>query len=182
MNVPTFRRGLFQAFAPRRGSDNLKGIVTSPPGNFNPRSPWGERRPSCPCSSKRTNFNPRSPWGERQRAPVSRDPHLPFQSTLPVGGATQKLRAGRIIRKISIHAPRGGSDAHRHSKLIGSGKFQSTLPVGGATRLHRWDAVPQAISIHAPRGGSDGIVKKPVFAVPNFNPRSPWGERLVFTV
>ena len=33
-------------------------------------------------------FNPRSPWGERRTAYIANDAGCPFQSTLPVGGAT----------------------------------------------------------------------------------------------
>ena len=61
------------------------------------------------------------------------------------------------VQNISIHAPRGGSDgssAHRLSLEIG---FQSTLPVGGAT----FRILPEGFR----------------FAVRDFNPRSPWGER-----
>ena len=35
--------------------------------------------------------------------------------------------------KISIHAPRAGSDLIRQYSLFGRGRFQSTLPVRGAT-------------------------------------------------
>ena len=57
-------------------------------------------------------FNPRSPWGERP--PFYEDlvkAHI-FQSTLPVGGATcpPEDRKRQHVG-ISIHAPRGGSDA-----------------------------------------------------------------------
>ena len=56
--------------------------------------------------------------------------------------------------------------------------FQSTLPVGGATSVTALAVNALKISIHAPRGGSDlpggGQVKR----LPDFNPRSPWGERL----
>ena len=34
-----------------------------------------------------------------------------FQSTLPVGGATDEIRDARKYAEISIHAPRGGSDS-----------------------------------------------------------------------
>ena len=34
------------------------------------------------------------------------------------------------------------------------------------------------ISIHAPRGGSDTAAKNAGTLTANFNPRSPWGERL----
>ncbi len=36
----------------------------------------------------------------------------------------------------------------------------------------------QIISIHAPRGGSDRLVYSGLWYERNFNPRSPWGERL----
>ena len=55
-----------------------------------------------------------------------------FQSTLPVGGATSVPTLSDGWIRISIHAPRGGSDERRKKKV---------------TRPH--------ISIHAPRGGSD---------------------------
>ena len=34
------------------------------------------------------------------------------------------------------------------------------------------------ISIHAPRGGSDAVAEFQAAAYQDFNPRSPWGERL----
>ena len=56
--------------------------------------------------------------------------------------------------------------------------FQSTLPVGGATFALILTLLKILISIHAPRGGSD-TVTLPVTSPPDdFNPRSPWGERL----
>ena len=79
---------------------------------------------------------------------------LEFQSTLPVGGATARLKLS--VRPIS---------------------FQSTLPVGGATLyfhgLRHWIQ----ISIHAPRGGSDRRWEGRRTSRRDFNPRSPWGER-----
>ena len=102
-------------------------------------------------------------------------------------------------RKISIHAPRGGSDlktsARRRSALhfnprspwgerrrpwkrpCGAWRFQSTLPVGGATLCSSVRAFPGFISIHAPRGGSDAKKVGKYTVYKDFNPRSPWGER-----
>ena len=124
------------------------------------------------------DFNPRSPWGERLAMWDSWYRSNVFQSTLPVGGATLLHLGDRAALSISIHAPRGGSDLvvdtnERHQIVIsihaprgGSDRldvaitlpspvFQSTLPVGGATCSCRW-----------------------IWAtVPDFNPRSPWGER-----
>ena len=57
-------------------------------------------------------------------------------------------------------------------------RFQSTLPVGGATLLKAALGYKTKISIHAPRGGSDVKVTVFVRIHDDFNPRSPWGERL----
>ena len=59
------------------------------------------------------NFNPRSPWGERRRNASTADSIGLFQSTLPVGGATFVRVVCGCILQISIHAPRGGSDTVR---------------------------------------------------------------------
>ena len=77
-----------------------------------------------------------------------------FQSTLPVGGATDLADVEFFIKE-----------------------FQSTLPVGGATVAYYSFMGWFYISIHAPRGGSDYIIKDTVFNSLYFNPRSPWGER-----
>ena len=81
--------------------------------DFNPRSPWGER-PFVNRSGKRPRsyFNPRSPWGERPKLLVLRIMQQKFQSTLPVGGATAQRSGAHGAERISIHAPRGGSDAY----------------------------------------------------------------------
>ena len=85
--------------------------------HFNPRSPHGERQSVFRGNSYYKDFNPRSPHGERH----PRDPH--------------QLRLGRI----SIHAPRTGSDDLRKM----------------------YEPEKKEISIHAPRTGSDGF-RRPV--------------------
>ena len=103
----------------------------------------------------------------------------PFQSTLPVGGATAGIEPGGQQKTISIHAPRVGSDPPRKfrwfsrpyfnprspcgERQIHYGlpappcKFQSTLPVWGATAALMAEKVETLISIHAPRVGSDKL-------------------------
>ena len=85
---------------------------------------------------------------------------------------------GKWSPKISIHAPRAGSDVF--TEIVSHGRnsfqstlpvrgatqstqnprseqqFQSTLPVRGATRPQILNAAWMDISIHAPRAGSDG--------------------------
>ena len=167
--------------------------------NFNPRSPWGERRRCKRRCRRHPNFNPRSPWGERPCRKCPRKRTLRFQSTLPVGGATLLVHALNVTIRISIHAPRGGSDRLVSCKMILTLLFQSTLPVGGATKSHKTQpeelefqstlpvggatqAAPpllgkRAISIHAPRGGSNPVPVAESDGNVYFNPRSPWGER-----
>ena len=79
---------------------------------------------------------------------------------------------------ISIHAPREGSDACRIWDWFGASSFLSTLPARGATILGAvlWPAL--RISIHAPREGSDLNASAASAQSPkDFYPRSPRGER-----
>ena len=123
----------FQSTLPVGGATRHSPPTLPAPGDFNPRSPWGER-PSlvilritrllfqstlpvggatCPgrCLPPAANFNPRSPWGERHIKQYKYD----------------------WVWNISIHAPRGGSDLISNKIKTDTTVFQSTLPVGGAT-------------------------------------------------
>ena len=71
------------------GSDNRNLSLTLTLKYFNPRSPHGERRCKLRWPKLIFNFNPRSPHGERPTAIAP---------------------AGEVL-KISIHAPRMGSDS-----------------------------------------------------------------------
>ena len=109
---------------------------------------------------------------------MSPSPPVKFQSTLPVRGATSAQKQANVNYRISIHAPREGSDIgcvrfesmaiKFQSTLPVRGattqcptcpeikdKFQSTLPVRGATCLDDRGGGLAGISIHAPREGSD---------------------------
>ena len=55
--------------APRTGSDRGARSSLGDIGNFNPRSPHGERRKAPRRLAERRDFNPRSPHGERHGAP-----------------------------------------------------------------------------------------------------------------
>ena len=57
--------------------------------------------------------------------------------------------------RISIHAPREGSDIIGELQARTYESFQSTLPAKGATRKWYNDEKNKVISIHAPREGSD---------------------------
>ena len=100
-----------------------------------------------------------------------------FQSTLPARGATCNMGVATMNNRISIHAPRTGSDSAAVSCPVASLRFQSTLPARGATIVPELAQAPELISIHAPRTGSDTAEYNPIENYDNFNPRSPHGER-----
>ena len=145
-------------------------------------------------------FNPCSPCGERLSVIQFLMPTIQFQSMLPVRGATKNQVAHDSVFRISIHAPRAGSDGQRargrgtpsyfnpcspcgerleHGVFPQSAfRFQSMLPVRGATGQRESVQAGKGISIHAPRAGSDLRDALNVLHLCNFNPCSPCGERL----
>ena len=100
-----------------------------------------------------------------------------FQSTLPLRGATAVAPFASIKGRISIHAPLTGSD-----KFLRKGQNRERIsihaPLTGSdlSRTVFWRQY-QRISIHAPLTGSDAMFLALYFLAPNFNPRSPYGER-----
>ena len=130
----THRYGAISIHAPRMGSDLFVRFAQPPPGYFNPRSPDGERQVSfaCPCGFAR--FQSTLPgWGATVVGDFARYASHAFQSTLPGWGATISQALVDARQRISIHAPRMGSD---HTRDDG-------------------EHVGRGISIHAPRMGSD---------------------------
>mgnify|MGYP003370951916 CR=1 FL=1 len=120
--------------APRTGSDRHRLELLRPHGDFNPRSPHGERpagsiqhilHRTISIHAPRTgsdsllqqngrtgrHFNPRSPHGERHVGFNLQVTQIRFQSTLPARGATRGWFTEENFTYISIHAPRTGSDA-----------------------------------------------------------------------
>ena len=96
--------------APLTGSDRGCKFRARKWGNFNPRSPYGERPARGCVFLQDVNFNPRSPYGERPETRANAARGSRFQSTLPLRGATPKTPLYRPSPFISIHAPLTGSD------------------------------------------------------------------------
>ncbi len=148
----------------------------------------------------RKYFNPRSPHGERQLGRTCFSiQRSAFQSTLPARGATAHRRNRQDNRRISIHAPRTGSDGRTgvscgygnisiHAPRTGSDmqpirrvltflNFNPRTPHGERLAVDGKKYATGEISIHAPRTGSDGLLSSAQRRASNFNPRSPHGER-----
>ena len=153
--ISLFGAFVFQSTLPARGATSFVAFRQRLPCNFNPRSPHGERQEATSGAPAAGDFNPRSPHGER---PTDGDAQAP-------------------PRKISIHAPRTGSDNSALGNVSIHAQFQSTLPARGAT--NRRSSTPNQSNFnprspHGERHICDSAVKS---ADPHFNPRSPHGER-----
>ena len=123
--------------------------------NFNPRSPHGERPPAVSLFPHTYYFNPRSPHGERLVAFEDSVRAMNFNPRSPHGERPFKGLKSYEQIKISIHAPRMGSDSPNilalkrnenfnprsphgerrfgERSVISPASFQSTLPAWGAT-------------------------------------------------
>ena len=123
----------FQSTLPARGATKAPAVFVHNLLDFNPRSPRGERHGRRNPSLRCKYFNPRSPRGER---PIADDCVI-------------------VAVRISIHAPREGSDGY--------------LPL--------WVTHFSYFNPRSPRGERQGRRGSPARSTEDFNPRSPRGER-----
>ena len=168
---------LFQSTLPVWGA-TTRFRTFPPPVTFQSTLPvWGATPLHIANRKPAADFNPRSPCGERPRRPENWAICGEFQSTLPVWGATERRcpprparhyfnprspcgerpdrqLAAEAAKKISIHAPRVGSDegSARSSILI---QISIHAPRVGSDPDFQRMIRDSAISIHAPRVGSD---------------------------
>ena len=146
---------VFQSTLPLRGATGVLSFLDISGVNFNPRSPYGERRcfffdvvitnrfqSTLPLRGATStlhqldgcgvDFNPRSPYGERPEVvPLWRDSEH-FNPRSPYGERPSE---------------------HRNKDQ--DTEFQSTLPLRGATASFNSPVTFSQISIHAPLTGSD---------------------------
>ena len=100
-----------------------------------------------------------------------------FQSTLPIRGATHNVRYYHPVLQISIHAPHTGSDLCHGGLCWWAIQISIHAPHTGSDEDKRIDFSSDSISIHAPHTGSDFTRRHSAICPPDFNPRSPYGER-----
>ena len=84
-----------------------------------------------------------------------------------------------MTARISIHAPREGSDFEKCCPCPHKVDFYPRSPRGERHRHLVGGRLFGQISIHAPREGSDGSRRRPLAHPAYFYPRSPRGERLI---
>ena len=186
--------------APRVGSDRELPGVPDAADDFNPRSPCGERHDNGqPTDGGRdisihaprvgsdfigkvarklsANFNPRSPCGERPTKEYGIIAVVRFQSTLPVWGATPTGSSRPAWRKISIHAPRVGSDRRTDTPTGGKSNFNPRSPCGERLACAALSADISAFQSTLPVWGATAGQRGVCRVQQDFNPRSPCGER-----
>ncbi len=93
------------------------------------------------------------------------------------GSDLESARQVRANGHFNPRSPYGERQLPRHCSICGS-TFQSTLPLRGATIYRGLRRGAFGISIHAPLTGSDAKRIRRKTILTNFNPRSPYGERL----
>ena len=164
--------------APREGSDKRGAALADHGNNFNPRSPWEERQGTTEQQYIEFEFQSTLPVGGATGEKARMMSEWEFQSTLPAGGATNGLRQGGVVSqfqstlpaggatitdlinvvifRISIHAPRGGSDKLIRPLEGDLSYFNPRSPRGERLPTIYLMQNEAKISIHAPRGGSDG--------------------------
>ena len=146
--------------APRGGSDRCPASGVALPGGFQSTLPVGgatprRQRPGCAAG----DFNPRSPRGERPLPVRRRKSSGMISIHAPRGGSDPMFCAyiGYSV-PISIHAPRGGSDGTKQNTKQKRFDFNPRSPWGERPNAITESLGALSISIHAPRGGSDIIV------------------------
>ena len=99
------------------------------------------------------NFNPRSPRGERRPRGCSFCHVGAFQSTLPARGATYSRDDGKAYMMFSIHAPREGSDGSSLSSVTIEANFNPRSPRGERQSPHLKQCLPYTdFNPRSPRG------------------------------
>ena len=174
----------FQSTLPARGATAGVCRKRHGDGDFNPRSPHGERhidslkraveiefqstlpaRGATICARRKTrkssNFNPRSPHGERHGETRRKPRPARISIHAPRTGSDMFLLLTGKHLKISIHAPRTGSDLTISLLFCACTTFQSTLPARGATHKPGGGAATTRFQSTLPARGATPRVCEP---------------------
>ena len=121
--------------APLAGSDAFADLRVFAAGDFNPRSPRGERLEGRMRQIAAQRFQPTLPSRGATLLPALLHFHAPRISThAPLAGSDRIDHVVSLPRSISTHAPLAGSDFVLRRVFRQAFGFQPTLPSRGATR------------------------------------------------
>ena len=146
----------FQSTLPLRGATHYHYKGPLWPGISIHAPLTGSDSLSATCCLRWTNFNPRSPYGERQLAGAKCFGLINFNPRSPYGE-----------RRLPVYI------------VLPRRQFQSTLPLRGATKILKKVLFSEVFQSTLPLRGATGRRQKGGGNPPDFNPRSPYGERPV---
>ena len=149
-------------------------------GDFNPRSPHGERQKHPIRFVNSTDISTHAPrtGSDMARGCLTTTNSTSFQPTLPARGATARNHAPCEAGEFQPTLPARGATSSCTSRKSRRTHFNPRSPHGERQGETRRKPRPARISTHAPRTGSDGAGDSRRSSSPsNFNPRSPHGER-----
>ena len=191
---------IFQPTLPARGA-TTPTLCSTQSAPFQPTLPArGATATRRHPQRNRGNFNPRSPHGERPALLPIPVAAIQFQPTLPARGATPDLLVGHVAVLISTHAPRTGSDdvllagthdvdISTHAPRTGSDvvggcnnprlahDFNPRSPHGERPIRYREGIAPGVFQPTLPARGATARRGVAGCGIQHFNPRSPHGER-----
>ena len=148
-------QGNISTHAPARGATyDADGVITL--DGFQSTLPHGERRRHRGHAGDVGDFNPRSPCGERLIALRILLQVSSFQSRSPYGERRRELCADQQPVRISTHAPRVGSD-HGGIHFVVTLGISIHAPRVGSDLALVTHAALRGISIHAPARGATGV-------------------------
>ena len=168
----------FQSTLPARGATGALRRGHLRVHHFNPRSPHGERPsvtlPRC-CIM---GFQSTLPARGATRLIDETVAICPFQSTLPARGATwEDIETVQQLVRISIHAPRTGSDAGHQNGATLRCYFNPRSPHGERRPTRNTTSPTAHFNPRSPHGERPRLTRAGS-GPSHFNPRSPHGERL----
>ena len=143
--------------APLTGSDRKEKGPFFFPQDFNPRSPYGERRGIPPGFQHRRDISIHAPLtGSDFMSTNAAVKVIIFQSTLPLRGATgQIIIIRRRPNQFQSTLPLRGATAGKFTLHRGGVDFNPRSPYGERRFFCHPFSLPLIISIHAPLTGSD---------------------------
>ena len=167
--------------------------------NFNPRSPYGERRSSYRASlwaakfqstlpirgatrladperHHSANFNPRSPYGERPPGATTKANARNFNPRSPCGERPYSHGEHVSGNAISIHAPHAGSDCYGSNCAGAIAISIHASHAGSDSDLIGLAVVSGIFQSTLPMRGATATALHSRWPTPYFNPRSPCGE------
>ena len=122
-------------------------------------------------------FNPRTPRGVRPRETCNLPSKLLFQSTHPAWGATPDGGLWKLLRRISIHAPRVGCDQAPRKPYLTFLYFNPRTPRGVRRHERRSGRFHFPFQSTHPAWGATPDIRRDNGTALYFNPRTPRGVR-----